>query len=265
MEDGPADQQEEGGGSGDGEGDGDGIPGPADEGGAASFDQVGDGVDLVDRAKQAGGGDGIDDGSGIHGELAEDADGTSDISVEQADGSEETADGGAEDDESDVGEGKENDGPGRQHANVKEDRDQQDQADGGDQGGFADAGKDRSDAREVELHQHGLGGIEGVDRLGEAVEESLPEEAADHDEGRIGHAGIGHLDDARAVEEDPDEGGGDRWEKQPGVTQNALAELRLHVAAEQREGEFAGIAEFRKHLANQPPWIREAGVRGVDR
>jgi hypothetical protein len=50
MEDGPADQQEEEGGGGDGKSQGKRIKGPADEGGAAGFDEVSDGVDLVDGA-----------------------------------------------------------------------------------------------------------------------------------------------------------------------------------------------------------------------
>jgi hypothetical protein len=51
VEDRPADEEEDESGGGDGEGDGDEIEGAADKGGAAGFDEVGDGVDLVDGAK----------------------------------------------------------------------------------------------------------------------------------------------------------------------------------------------------------------------
>lgn len=265
VEDRPANQKEEEGGGGDGEGRQDEIERTADESGTSGFDQVGDGIDLVDGAQQPSGGDGVHDRSGIHGELAENANGAADICVEQADGGEEAADRGAENDECDVSKGEENDGPGREHADVEEDGDEQDKADGGDEGGFADAGEDRGNARKVELHEHGLGRVERVDRLGKTVEKGLPEEGADHDKGGIGHAGIGDLNDTRSAQEKPDEGGGDGWKEEPGIAKNALAELRLHVSAEEREGKLARIPEFRKHLANQPPGIGEAGVRRVNR
>ena len=102
-----------------------------------------------------------------------------------------------------------------------------------------DATEDERLSWKVELGQHALGRVELLQGRIERLHEHLPQQGARERIDRIGHTGVGDLDDARGVEVDPGHGGAERHDEGPEVAEQGLPVLCLEVALGQAPSQFA--------------------------
>ena len=175
-----------------------GLGGEAFAGGG---DEGRNGIPCGEPAGEAFGASGIHDGGEQHPKLRDDGDAAADVAVESGYWSEREADGESSEQDRSHGDGE------KQQAAI--DGDLPEDHHGGDEDEpdekveyhHVETAEEDGFAGEIDFCEHGLGGVEGIRRALDGIDENLPQECAHHCKGRIWDSRAGDLNDALGVEE----------------------------------------------------------------